>query len=114
MVRATATVVSYKFGGDGTTFPAGWTATTVGKICDQVDDELDEYGLSASDAGAVELANMLVYRRVIHSNWGSSQPTTMMEPKVWTSDMIDLLNRLSERGTYEFVAVVDTVNDGDR
>ena len=85
-----------------------------GYICDSVDDELDEYGLSTSDQGAVALANQITYRRVIHSMWANSQPNTQPEPKVWTHDLTDWLNKLSERGTSEFVDVVDTVNDGDR
>ena len=116
MVRATATAVSKVWGYSGTVFPPGWTATTVGYICDAVDDELDEYELSSSDAGAVALANQLVYRRMIHVNWAQAggPMSGTPEPVVWSKDLIDWRDRLDEHGTYEFVAVVDTVNDGDR
>ena len=113
MVRATAAEVVKLF---GNTYPAGWDATTVGYLCAIVDDELDEYGLSASDQGAVTLANYLVYRRIIHATWAAAGGilSGQNEPKVWTDDLVELKNRLAEHGTYEFVASVDTVNDGDR
>ena len=113
MVRATAAEVVKLF---GNTYPPGWTSTTVGYICDIVDDELDEYELSTSDQGAITLANLVVYRRVIHSQWASAGGilTGMNEPKIWTQDLIDLRDRLADEGTHEFFAPVDTVNDGDR
>jgi len=113
MVRATATVVKRMF---GDAYPPGWTATTVGYWCDYVDDELDEYELSTSSAGAINLANLLVYRRVEHAIWMSAggPMTGQQEPKIWTEDLLELRRRLADEGTYEFVTVVDTVNDGDR
>ena len=113
MVRATAAEVVKLF---GNTYPPGWTATTVGYICDSVDDELDEYELSTSDQGAIALANQLVYRRVIHAIWAAAGGilTGHNEPKVWSQDLIDWRDRLADEETYEFVASVDTVNDGDR
>jgi len=108
MVRATATVVKRMF---GDTFPPGWTATTVGYWCDYTDDELDEYELSTSSAGAVLLANLLTFKRVKNAiKAAAGEP----EETIWTEDLLELRRRLAEEGTYEFVTVVDTVNDGDR
>ncbi len=95
----------------GDTFPPGWTATTVGYWCDYVDDELDEYELSTSSAGAVNLANLLAYRRVVHANWSNSQPSTDPEPKIWTSDLVDLRKRLADEGTFAHFASIDTIED---
>ena len=108
MVRATYGEVYKLFG--GASWPAGWSDANVTNLCAIVDDELDEYELSASDQGAVTLANMIVYRRILHAVWALG-PMTTPEPRIWTQDLLDLRNRLSDEGTYEFMTTIDTVDE---
>ena len=110
MVRATAVEVVKL---NGNEYWPGWDATKVGYICDYVDDELDEYGIAATGASPVALANMVAYRRVIHGIWSASQPNTDPEPVVWTRTLLEVRDRLSSQdATYDQVASVDTVRRG--
>ena len=107
MVRATYAEVKKLFGGN---YPGSWDDTSVGNLCAIVDDELDVYELSTSDDSAVDLANMLVYRRIIHAQWAHSD-MSKPEPVVWDKSMTEWLNRLSDEGTYEFATTADTVDE---
>lgn len=110
MVRAAATEVVKRWAG---TYPAGWDATSVGHICTQVDAEMNTMThpdtISTTGTNEVWLANEIAYRRVIHGIWASG-PMTDPEPRVWTDDLRDMLNRLKDE-TYSIAHAIDTVDD---
>ena len=107
MVRATYAEVKKLFGGN---YPGSWDDTSVGNLCAMVDDELDAFEISTSDASAIELANLYVYRRIIHAQWAHGD-MTRPEPVIWTKAMQELKDKLSDEGTYEFATTVDTVDE---
>lgn len=105
MVRATSTEVTKLFGG---TLPPGWVGgTLVSDVCTQMDYHLDSKTapntLSTSSNAVKQLANELVYRWIIHSIWGSGGGplSDSPEPPIWTTDMLDRLERLSTDTTFK-------------
>ena len=102
MVRATVGEVKKLFGG---TLPPNWTTEdNVTNLCAQVDAELDALTypdtISTTSAAALQLANEIVYRRMIHANWAHAGATTE-EPRIWTRDLITRLTRLSKDATFK-------------
>lgn len=100
MVRATVAEVKKLWGG---TLPANWTTeANVTNLCTQVDCVIDGKTypdtISTTSNPAKQLANEIVYRKMIHSNWAhaGSEGT---EPVIWTTDLIDRLEQLSKSAT---------------
>jgi len=104
MVRATYAEVYKLFG--GVTWPAGWTDANVTNLCAQVDAEIDGKA-SPSTFGTgtnhVLFANMLTYRRILHSVWALG-PMTTQEPIVWTTELQEWFEALLTDTTADAVA----------
>ncbi len=101
MVRGTVGEVKKLWGG---TLPANWTTEgDVTNLCTQVDAEIDgktyPSSISTSSNPAKQLANEVVYRRMIHGNWAHRGGPVAEEPVIWTRDLIDRLEQLSRHAT---------------
>lgn len=105
MVRATVAEVKKLFGG---TLPPNWsTEANVTNLCGQVDYELEgkaaPHSLSSTDTAVVQLANELVYRRMIHADWahGGGHVSGMPEPVIWTREMLERFDRILTDSSYK-------------
>ena len=99
--RATVTAVKIMWGG---TLPANWTTeANVTALCGQVDEDIDGKTyptvLSTSAGTVLQLANEVVYRKMIHANWAHRGGTPAEEPVIWTRDLLDRLEQLSRDAT---------------